>query len=636
MAAAQAASAVAGGCASETPLTLRRRADVRSPAMGVAGTEGASTGVRPAPRLELVDVACARRGAADLAGASLTADGGEIVGISGDSSDGTAAIVALLAGELAGYQGRVVIDGEVRRLTSPADARRAGISVVHARSQLVPQLSIAHNLMLGQEPRRFGLVDETRLQVVARHHLQRVGIEADLAAPAGDLAPALQQMLEIARSLSRGSRVIVLDEPTAGLAPAERDRLIAWLRTLRRHGVACLYVGHRIDELMAVCDRIAVLRAGRTAQTVGGAPSARPVLGRYVVHDEIAAGGMATVHLGTIRGPFGFTSTVAIKRLHPALAKDPEFVAMFLDEARLASRVRHPNVVPVLDVFAEDGDLSLVMEYVEGESLATLARLCGERGAPVPVAVAIAVSILSGLHAAHEARDEHGAGLGLVHRDVSPHNVLVGSDGVVRLIDFGVAKAAGRRGVSRTGQLKGKIAYMAPEQLQRGNVCRRTDVYAASVLLWELLTGEHLFDGETEGLVLGRVLDDVVPAPSSLRSGLPAGLDAIVLRGLDRNRDRRFASARDMARALEAVVTPAASDDVAQWVQSLAGAQLAARRATLTRLERAAAVEAETDRQLATGSSPAIAIVPAAVSVPPPSALGRAAAALRGLVRRAP
>jgi ABC-type branched-subunit amino acid transport system ATPase component len=603
--------------------------------MGGTAIDGGARELRPAPRLELVDVVAGRRGQADLAGAHLSADAGEIVGVSGDRSDGTAALVALLAGELPGHRGAVVVDGEARRLGSPLDACKAGIAVVHARSQLVPQLSVAHNLMLGQEPRRFGLVDETRLWVLARHHMERVGIDVDLAAPAGSLPTALQQMLEIARAVSRGARVIVLDEPTAGLAPAERDRLFAWLRALRRHGVTCLYVAHRIDELMAVCDRIAVLRAGRTAQTVAGAPAARPVLGRYVVHDEIAAGGMASVHLGTIRGPFGFTSTVAIKRLHPALAKDPEFVAMFLDEARLASRVRHPNVVPVLDVFADDGDLSLVMEYVEGESLATLARLAAEHGAPVPVAVAIAVSILHGLHAAHEARDEHGAGLGLVHRDVSPHNVLVGCDGVVRLIDFGVAKAAGRRNVSRTGQLKGKIAYMAPEQLQRGNVCRRTDVYAASVLLWELLTGEHLFDGETEGLVLGRVLDDVVPAPSSLRAELPAALDAIVLRGLDRNPERRFASARDMARALEAVVPPAASDDVAQWMQSLAGHQLAARRATLTRLERAAAAEAEADRRLAAGSSPAIALVPVAPPPPPPpGAFVRAAAALRGLVRR--
>jgi serine/threonine-protein kinase len=252
--------------------------------------------------------------------------------------------------------------------------------------------------------------------------------------------------------------------------------------------------------------------------------------------------------------------------------------------------VRHPNVVPVLDVLAEEGELCLVMEYVEGESLAQLCRASArsKSAIPVPIAVAVVTSILHGLHAAHQATDEHGAPLGIVHRDVSPQNVIVGVDGVARLIDFGVAKAAGRISVSRDGQVKGKIPYMAPEQLRGGRVTPRTDTYGAAVILWELLTGERLFEGETEGLVLGRVLDDPVPGPSQLRPDLPPKLDGTVLRGLDRNPDSRFDSARVMAREIEALVRPATAAEVGEWVQDLAQTALAERRATLSRMEREA------------------------------------------------
>jgi ABC-type multidrug transport system ATPase subunit len=545
---------------------------------------------RVGPRLELIAIDKRFGGVHALRGASLVAGAGEIVGLCGDSGAGKSTLVKILGGvhRHGSYGGQIIVDGVPQRFRSPADTRRAGIAIVHQRATLVPQLSVAHNLMLGREPRRFGLVDEARLEAQARAALARFGIADQVApdAPVGALDAGLQQIVEIIRELSRDARVLVLDEPAAHLLPGERDRLFAWLRTLRGHGTTCLYVAHRLDELIGLCDRITVLRDGVTAQTSCGAPGPRPASGRYRIHDEIAAGGMATVHLGTIRGPFGFSSTVAIKRLHPAFARDPQFVTMFLDEARLASRVRHPNVVPVLDVIAEDGELALVMEYVEGESLARL--VASASAVPISVAVAIVAAILHGLHAAHEARDEQGAPLGLVHRDVSPQNVIVGTDGVTRLIDFGVAKAVGRGHASRTGQLKGKLAYMAPEQLQRGAVDHRSDIYSAAVLLWELCAGERLFEGETEGMILGSVLDDVVPPPSSLRADLPRALDAIILRGLDRDRTRRFASARDMARALEDAVRPAGLDELGAWVESLARAGLDDRRAALARLERTA------------------------------------------------
>ena len=195
----------------------------------------------------------------------------------------------------------------------------------------------------------------------------------------------------------------------------------------------------------------------------------RGSLGRYALYGEIAAGGMATVHLARLLGPVGFARTVAIKRLHPHLAKDPEFVAMFLEEARLAARVRHPNVVSTLDVVSDDGELFLVMEYVAGESLSRLVRKARERGERVPPKYVIGImsGALEGLHSAHEANTEKGQPLGLVHRDVSPQNVHVGTDGVPRLLDFGIAKATNRVQETRTDQIKGKVAYMSQSSSRR-------------------------------------------------------------------------------------------------------------------------------------------------------------------------
>jgi serine/threonine-protein kinase len=183
-----------------------------------------------------------------------------------------------------------------------------------------------------------------------------------------------------------------------------------------------------------------------------------------------------------------------------AYARDPDFVGMMLDEARLASRIRHPNVVSVLDVVTDDDELLIVMEYVHGESLANLRRTTAAEGAGLPLGLAVhtVAGVFHGLHAAHEARSERGEPLEIIHRDVSPQNVLVGIDGIARLIDFGMAKATGHVQVTHASQLKGKLAYMAPEQIARAPVDRRVDIYAASVVLWESLTGRRLIAGETE------------------------------------------------------------------------------------------------------------------------------------------
>jgi len=311
------------------------------------------------------------------------------------------------------------------------------------------------------------------------------------------------------------------------------------------------------------------------------------VVGRYALFGEIAAGGMATVHLGRLLGPVGFARTVAIKRLHPQFAKDPEFVSMFLDEARVAARIQHPNVVSTLDVVAMSGELFLVMEYVQGESLAKLVRLMRDRGDPIPLNIAgsIMSSTLYGLHAAHEAKSERGEPLGIIHRDVSPQNVLVGTDGVSRVLDFGVAKAAGRIQTTREGQLKGKIAYMPPEQLAGVPLDRRTDVYAAAVVLWELLASRRLFDGEHEAVIFGKVLNGAGEPPSMYHPGLPPGVDEIVMKGLSKDMNRRYATAHDMAVAIEEVLGHASPRKVGEWVDELAGRSLEKRAARVKEIE---------------------------------------------------
>jgi serine/threonine protein kinase len=311
------------------------------------------------------------------------------------------------------------------------------------------------------------------------------------------------------------------------------------------------------------------------------------VIGRYALFGPIAAGGMATVHLGRLLGPVGFSRTVAIKRLHQEYSRDPEFVSMFLDEARLAARIRHPNVVPTLDVVATKGELFLVMEYVQGESLSRLLKIAMESGEPVPprITVSIMSATLQGLHAAHEARDERGVSLGIVHRDVSPQNVLVGIDGMSRVLDFGVAKAAGRMQTTREGQIKGKLAYMAPEQLQADVLDRKADVYAASVVLWEMLTNTRLFKGESEAMILARVLTGEVKPPSLVISTLSPAFDAVVLKGIARDPNQRYASAREMALELEKCEQSASLAEVATWIERVAGPALHERAMMISRIE---------------------------------------------------
>lgn len=327
-------------------------------------------------------------------------------------------------------------------------------------------------------------------------------------------------------------------------------------------------------------------------------------MGRYALYGAIAAGGMATVHLGRLLGPVGFSRTVAIKRLHAQFASDPEFVSMFLDEARLAARIRHPNVVPTLDVVATGGELFLVMDYVPGESIARLSRALRERQQTLPPRIlsATMAGVLHGLHAAHEAKDERGCPLGIVHRDVSPQNVLIGTDGVPRVLDFGVAKAAGRMQTTREGQIKGKLSYMPPEQLRGAEVSRQTDIYAAGVMLWELVTGQRLFAGDNEGVIVAKVLEGRVEPPSMVLARnratnvtdrdlrALASLDSTILRALSMKVEARFATAREMALEIERKCPPATASECGDWVENIARDVLSSRAAMIAEIESSASM----------------------------------------------
>ncbi len=311
-------------------------------------------------------------------------------------------------------------------------------------------------------------------------------------------------------------------------------------------------------------------------------------VGRYLVSAEIASGGMGTVHLGHLRGEAGFARAVAIKRLHPHYAREDDFRRMFIDEARLASRVRHPNVVPTLDVVVEGDELFVVMEYVHGAPLSYLLAATREAGRPIPVRVASAIAsgLLQGLHAAHEAVDEQGRPLGLVHRDVSPQNVIVGADGATRVLDFGVAKAAGRlQSTTAPTTMKGKLAYAAPEQIRGEEVTRLTDLYAAGVVIWELFTGKRLFTGDHDGALVEQILVGWVDPPSRWDPAIPEALDEAILRALSTEPTRRFRTTREMAMAIERCVPAAPAMEVAEWVERLAWDLLERRRVALAVVE---------------------------------------------------
>ena len=264
---------------------------------------------------------------------------------------------------------------------------------------------------------------------------------------------------------------------------------------------------------------------------------------------RIGRGGMATVWVARERSRApNEDRLVAIKAMLPELAEEPEFVRMFLDEVRLVRSIRHPNVVNVYDVGEHEGVMWMSMEWVEGESLHTVIAEAGKRRAiPPEMAVRIIADAAAGLHAAHELRDETAAPRGVVHRDISPHNILIGTNGAVKLVDFGVAKAVGRVSeATRAGQLKGKFGYMSPEQARGKPIDRRSDLFALGIVLFELTTSRRLFRGETDIETLKLVISSRVPPPTSLDPRYPPELERIVMRALQRDAQARYQTAAEL------------------------------------------------------------------------------------------
>jgi serine/threonine protein kinase len=307
-------------------------------------------------------------------------------------------------------------------------------------------------------------------------------------------------------------------------------------------------------------------------------------LDRFELVAELASGGMATVYLARLGGVAGFQRFVAIKRLHPHLARESEFVDMFLDEARLAARIHHPNVVPIVEIGESQQGYYLVMEYIEGDTAARLLARSTQAGhkLPAPIGLRIVLDALTGLHAAHELRDDERRPLQLVHRDVSPQNILVGVDGVTRITDFGVARAATRLSTTRSGQLKGKLAYMAPEQARGGEIDRRADIFAMGAVMWEMLAAKRLFKGEGEAETLNRVLFEPIPSLRAFEPSTPPAIEQICMCALSREVTRRFATAADMADALEKTARSlqclASARDVATYVDAIIGQEISQQR----------------------------------------------------------
>jgi eukaryotic-like serine/threonine-protein kinase len=291
-------------------------------------------------------------------------------------------------------------------------------------------------------------------------------------------------------------------------------------------------------------------------------PPEREMLGRYEVVDLIATGGMAEVYLALHGELAGFRTPVVLKKVRPHLASDSRFIDMFLDEARIAALLDHPNVVKMIEVGKAGSGYFLAMELVQGNCFAELLRRhyqeaftqgagptgCGFDGR---LAAFIGAQVAAGLHHAHDLTNPFGTPLGLVHRDVSPENILVSFEGAVKLIDFGIAQAWGKLNQTQTGYVKGKFRYMSPEQARGETIDRRTDIFSLGIVLWEALTGRRLFDGDNSLAAMHALIEGPIPPVSRMVPVAPE-LEAIVMRALERRPERRYQSAREMGGALDA------------------------------------------------------------------------------------
>jgi serine/threonine-protein kinase len=351
------------------------------------------------------------------------------------------------------------------------------------------------------------------------------------------------------------------------------------------------------------------------------------VLGRYELLLPIAQGGMATVWAARQRGSRGFQKTVAIKTMLPTLSEDPQFEQMFLDEAALAAKIHHPHVCEILDLGEQDGLLYLVMEWIDGEPLSALARATRQRGQSVPLSVALrmCLSAALGLHAAHELKDENGNLVGLVHRDVSPQNILVTYDGVVKIVDFGVAKATAEADGGRTkdGQLKGKVPFMSPEQALGKAVDRRTDVFAMGIVMYQLLANKHPFRGDNDMITLRRICDKE-PAPPLADNfpGCPRVVHELVMKALEKDPERRFQTMAELARTLDRAIAELKvegqpDEDLPAFVRSVLGDRAEKRRASIREALKVADERAEQREQEKAQRAALLAQARAMKTVPP-------------------
>jgi serine/threonine-protein kinase len=309
---------------------------------------------------------------------------------------------------------------------------------------------------------------------------------------------------------------------------------------------------------------------------------------RYKPILKLASGGMATVWIGVASGALGFRQLVAIKKPHPHLFKNPRLREELIVEARLSSLIRHANVVDVRDMTLNHDEVGLVMDYIEGGSMNDLVRAAAARGVRLAprVAIRIVLDACAGLHAAHELEDERGRPASIIHRDVSPHNILVGTDGVARVVDFGIAKFKRSQVDPTTGNaVKGKLAYMAPEYIEGQPIDRRIDVFGLGVILWETLSGARCFRDKSEAATIHRVLTYDPPVVSAVVPDLGTCFDDLVARSLVKEREARYPTAAALARAIEAAAGPAGwigtHNEVAAAVSELLGDRIAERRDTV-------------------------------------------------------
>lgn len=311
------------------------------------------------------------------------------------------------------------------------------------------------------------------------------------------------------------------------------------------------------------------------------------VLGRYELLMPIASGGMAMVWAARLKGSRGFQKIVAVKTMLPRLSEDEQFEQMFLDEASLASQIRHPHVVEIMDLGEEDGILYLVMEMVDGIPLNQLMKAAKRKGGiPLPISVRLVMQACAGLHAAHELKDRNGQLVGLVHRDVSPQNILVTYDGVTKVVDFGIAKATALGvGATQAGQIKGKVAYMAPEQVKGSTIDRRVDVFAIGIVLYALTTGKHPLRRESEAATMYNICSaEPVMPPSKIVPGYPSQLERVVMLALAKDPAKRYPTSNDMLRALDALpptMRAGTDEDVGNFVKVLFAEKREERQAAL-------------------------------------------------------